>query len=46
MHRYVEGPARYFVEHPLGYVLSLAGAGAALRSGVSLARCHIRHPHG
>jgi hypothetical protein len=26
MHRKMEGPARYFAEHPLAYALSLAGA--------------------
>jgi hypothetical protein len=30
MHRTLEGPARYFAEHPLAYALSLAGASAAV----------------
>jgi hypothetical protein len=30
VHRNLEGPARYFAEHPLAYALSLAGASAAV----------------
>lgn len=30
MHRSLEGPARYFAEHPVAWALSLAGSSAAV----------------
>ncbi|MFU8891711.1 MAG: hypothetical protein ACNA76_08730 [Anaerosomatales bacterium] len=39
MHRNLEGPAGYFAEHPLAYVLSLAASGAAVSIFATRAAC-------
>jgi len=39
MQRTLEGPARYFAEHPVAYALSLAGASAAVSLFATRAAC-------
>lgn len=39
MQRNLEGPARYFAEHPVAYALSLAGASAAVSLFATRAAC-------
>lgn len=39
MNRTLQGPARYFAEHPVAYALSLAGASAAVSIFATRAAC-------